>query len=387
MIKALFLTMVVSIFFLTGCWSRVEINDRAFVSTILVDKGKNGNIEVTLTFPLPNRLATGQSGGMLSLGKPYATLTYSGTNVSQAFHKMQVDLPRKISFGQAKLVIIGQEMAREGITKILEFIIREPSLNINLAMFVTPGKAKDIINMVPTFERSQSRILLGFTKNDIALLTTPKDFLETVNGDMAVSILKVGKRKMVSENGKKVVWVGTDGVALFKNYKMVGKLSSYEGRGALWLRNTIKRALVTIQSPTDHKEINLTVLQAKAKIHPSKSEPYTFDVHFSVEDDLSESDSSIDLSKETTIKKLELIAEKDIKERIEAAFTASKKAGADAFQFGEYLSWYKPKIWKKSARNWSSLYQDKVKLNIYVDLKIKRRGTENNPFWTKELSP
>ncbi|MEH7546055.1 MULTISPECIES: Ger(x)C family spore germination protein [Bacillaceae] len=385
--KALIFSMVICTFFLTGCWSRIEINERAFVSAILVDKGKNGNIDVTLTFPLPNRLATGQSGGTLSLGKPYATLTYSGANISQAFHKMQVDLPRKVSFGQAKLLIIGQEMAREGITKILEFIIREPSLNINLAMFVTPGKAKNIINMVPTFERSQSRILLGFTKNDIALLTTPKDFLETVNGDMAVSILKVGKRKMVSENGKKVVWVGTDGVALFKNYKMVAKLTSYEGRGALWLRNTIKRALVTIQSPTDHKEISLTVLQAKAKIHPSKSEPYTFDVHFNVEDDLSESDSTIDLSKETNINKLELIAEKDIRERIEGAFTASKKAGADAFQFGEYLSWYKPKIWEKSERNWSSLYQDKVKLNIYVDLKIKRRGTENNPFWTKELSP
>ena len=386
MIKALFLTMVSCILFLTGCWSRVEINERSFVSSILVDKGKNGNIDVTLTFPLPNRLATGQSGGSLSLGKPYATLTYSGTNISQAFHKMQVDLPRKISFGQAKLVIIGQEMAKEGIKKILEFIIREPSLNINLAMFVAPGKAKEVIYMAPTFEKSQTRILLGFSKNEIALLTTPKDFLETVNGDMAVSILKVGKRKMVSENGKKVVWVGTDGVALFKNYKMVGKLTAYEGRGALWLRNTIKQALVTIQSPTDHKEINLTVLQAKAKIHPSKNEPYAFDVHFNVEDDLAESDSAIDLSKEANIKKLELIAEKDIRKRIEAAFTTSKKAGADAFQFGEYLSWYKPKIWKKAQRNWTSIYQDKVKLNITVDLKIKRRGTENNPFWTKELS-
>ncbi|TWD89724.1 spore germination protein KC [Neobacillus bataviensis] len=385
--KAIIFSVVICMLFLTGCWSRVEINERSFVSTILVDKGKNGNIDVTLTFPLPNRLATGQSGGTLSLGKPYATLTYSGTNISQAFHKMQVDLPRKISFGQAKLLIIGQEMAKEGITKILEFIIREPSLNINLAMFVAPGKAKNIINMVPTFERSQTRILLGFTKNEIALLTTPKDFLETVNGDMAVSILKVGKRKMVSENGKKVVWVGTDGVALFKNYKMVGKLTPYEGRGALWLRNTIKRALVTIYSPTDHKEVNLTVLQASAKIHPSKNEPYTFDVNVNVEDDLSELDSTIDLAKEINIKKLELIAEKDIRERIEAAFTASKKAGADAFQFGEYLSWYKPKIWKKSERNWSSLYQDKVKLNIHVNLKIKRKGTENNPFWTKELSP
>lgn len=386
MIKALFLTMISSMIFLTGCWSRVEINERAFASTLLVDKDDHGNIELTLTFPLPNRMSSGQSAGSVSFGKPYATVTSSGANISQAYHKIQVDLPRKISFGQTKLLIIGEDMAREGITKILEFIIREPSLNINLAMYVAPGKAKEIINMVPAFERSQTRILLGFSKNEITLLTTPKDFLETVNGNMAVSILKVGKRKMVSENGKKAVWVGTDGVALFKNYKMVGKLTAYEGRGALWLRNTIKRALITIKSPTDHKDINLTVLQAKAKVHPSKNEPYTFDLHVNVEDDLSESDSTIDLSKESNIRKLELIAEKDIRERIEAAFNASKKAGADVFQFGEYLSWNKPKIWKKSERNWPSVYKDQVKLNIQVDLQIKRRGTENNPFWTKELS-
>ncbi|PLS01391.1 Ger(x)C family spore germination protein [Neobacillus cucumis] len=384
--KVFIFSIVISMLFLSGCWSRVEINERAFVTTILVDKGKGGNIDVTLTFPLPNRMATGQSGSSETSGKPYSTLTYSGVNISQAFHKMQVDIPRRISFGQTKVVIIGNGMAREGITKILEFIIREPSLNINLAMFVAPGKAKDIINMVPAFERSQSRILSGFSRSQIALLTTPKDFFETVNGDMAVSILKVGKRKMVSENGKKAVWVGTDGIALFKNYKMVGKLSTYEGRGALWLRNTIIRALVTIKSPTDHKDINLSVITAKTKIRPSKKEPYTFDIHINVEDDLSESDSTIDLSRESNIRKLELIAERDIENRIKAALLMTKKAGTDAFQFGEYLSWSKPKIWKKAKGNWSSIYKDQVKINVYVDLKIKRRGTENNPFWTKELS-
>lgn len=156
--------MIFSIFFLTGCWSRVEINERAFVSTILVDKGKHGHIDVTLTFPLTNRLATDQTGGFQSSGKPYAALTYSGKNISESFHKMQVDLPRRITFGQAKILVIGENMAKEGITKILEFIIREPSLNINIAMFIAPGKAKDIIQLVPAFEQSQSRILLGFTK-------------------------------------------------------------------------------------------------------------------------------------------------------------------------------------------------------------------------------
>ncbi|WP_251033694.1 Ger(x)C family spore germination protein [Bacillus sp. ISL-75] len=379
--------MVICTLFLTGCWSQVEINDRAFVSTILVDKAKNGQIELTLTFPLPNRLVSSLTAGRSSPGNPYAALTYKGVNISEAFHKAQVDLPRRISFGQAKVLVIGDKMAKEGIVKILEFIIREPSLNLNISMYVAPKKAQDILPMVPDFENSQTRILLGFAKNEIALRVTPKDFLETNNGNMIVSRLKVEKRKMLSEKGKEAVRVGTDGMALFDQYKMVGKLSSYEGRGALWFREAIKNFLVTIKSPTDKKNISLIVRQTKTKIRPSKQDPFTFDVYVNVEDDVSESNSAVDLKKDKNLKQLQIIAQTDIKNRIEAAFQSTKRTGADAFQLGEYLSWYKPKIWKSVKSDWQTVYRDKVKLNIHIDLNIEHVGTEGNPFWTKELNP
>jgi spore germination protein KC len=379
-------SMVISTFFLTGCWSQVEINNRAFVSTILVDKAKNGQIELTLTFPLPNRLVSSLTGGQGSTGNPYTALTYKGINISEAFHKAQVDLPRRITFGQARVLVIGDKMAKEGIVKILEFIMREPSLNLNMTMYVAPKKAKEIITMVPAFENSQTRILLGFAKNEIALQTTPKDFLETTNGNMIVSRLKVIKRKMLSEKGKEAVWVGTDGMALFHQYKMVGKLTSYEGRGALWLRNTFKNVLVTIKSPTDKKNISLLVRQAKIKIRPSRNDPFTFDVYVNVEDDIAESNSTIELMKGQNLQQLQSIAEADIKDRIEAAFQSTKRIGADAFQLDEYLSWYKPKIWKSVKADWPTVYQEKVKLNIHIDLNIKRIGSEGNPFWTKELN-
>ena len=386
MMKNLKWSMVISTFLLTGCWSQVEINDRAFVSTILVDKAKNGQIELTMTFPLPNRLVSSLAGGQSSSGNPYAALTYKGLNISEAFHKAQVDLPRRISFGQAKVLVIGDKMAKEGIVKILEFIIREPSLNLNMAMFVAPQKAKDILPMVPAFENSQTRILLGFAKNEIALQTTPKNFLESTDGNMIVSRLKMGKRKMLSEKGKEVVWIGTDGMALFHQYKMVGKLTSYEGRGALWLRDTFKNGLVTIKSPSDKKNISLLVRRAKTKIRPSSNDPFTFDVYVNVEGDVSESNSAIDLKKVKNLLQLQSIAQADIENRIEAAFQSTKRTGSDAFQLGEYLSWYKPKIWKSVKADWPTVYQEKVKLNIHIDLSIKRIGSEGNPFWTKELN-
>ncbi|EKN71031.1 germination protein, Ger(x)C family [Neobacillus bataviensis LMG 21833] len=368
---------------LTGCWSSVEVNKQAFIETMYVDKSTNGEMDITLSFPLPQRLIAGSAGA--SGGNPYAQVSSTGKTVTDAYQKMQADQSRELSWGHTRVIVISEAMAMEGIGPILEFIVREPKLNINNAILVAPGKAKDIENLAPVFESFPGEIIRRFTQNKVTLYTTPKDFLETENGDMVTGLLTKKKKKMLSEKGKEKLWVGTGGMALFHNYKMVGTLSPSEGRGALWLRNSIGKAAVTIKSPTDGKLISLLVLQAHTKIRPSKKAPYTFNVYVTAEDDISESQSNIDLSQPKNIYQLEQIAESEIKDRIEEAFNASKKVKADVFQFGEYLSWHKPKIWKKSKKDWPAIYQDKVKLNIYVDLKIKRPGSENNPFSIKEL--
>lgn len=381
-------SMVMCTLLLTGCWSSVEVNDRAFITAMYVDKATNGEMELTLSFPLTNRLVTSSVSGTGTSGNPYAQFSSTGKTITEAAHKIQVNLPRQLSWGHTRIVVVSEEMAKEGIGDILEFVVREPKLNINNAVLVAPGKAKDIENLVAALEQFPSEIVRRFTQEKVTLYTTPKDFLETENGDMIVGLLTKKKKKMLSEKGKKVLFVGTGGMALFHNYKMVGKLSSKKGQGALWLRNSIGTAgtVVTIQSPTDKKEISLLVLQANTKIRPSKKEPFTFDVYVTAEDDISESYSNIDLSNAKNIYQLEQLAEKEIKDRINDAIKASKEMKADVFQFGAYLSWNKPKIWKKVKEDWPTVYHDKVKINIQVDLHIKRPGSENNPIWIKEIN-
>lgn len=377
--------ILLSTLLLTGCWSRVEINDRAFVEAMFVDKGENGLLEVTLSFPLPNRLVPGQVGGSGSTGKPYTLVTSTGRTITEAYRNMQVQLPRRINWGHTKVIVFSEEMARSGVSPVFEFLARQPNLNINNSIFIAPGKAKEIGDMVAAFERFPSTILKEFAAQEVIINTTTKDFLETENGDMVAGFLTKGKKPMVSENGKTELWVGTDGAALFRNYKMVGKLSTKETRGTLWLRNLVESSVVTIKSPTDQKVISLLILQGHTKIRPSKRDPFTFDIFVKAEDDISESYSNIDLTNERNIYTMERIAEKQIETRIRQAFKVSKKVKADVFQFGEYLSWYKPKMWKKVKKDWPSIYQNKVKINIRIDLKIKRPGGEKNPVRIKEI--
>lgn len=385
--KTLKWIIVLNTIMLTGCWSRVEINDRAFVGGIYIDKAANGKMEVTLSFSLPNRLVPGDTGGAgASAGKPYSLMSATGKTFTEAYKKIQADITRKISWGHTRIIVISEEIAKDGIEHILEFVIREPSISINQAVLVAPGKAKDIEKLVPIFERFPSVIISKFIEKDLTLKTTLKDFLETENGDMIVGLLTKKKLKMVSENDKEGQFVGTGKMALFRNYKMVGTLNIKVGRGAFWLRNTIKGAAVTIQSPSDKKLISLVVESANVKTRISKNDPFTFDVYITAEGHISESQSNIELSNEKNMQLLEKAAEKQIRDRIKAALKASKEMKADVFQFGEYLSWHKPKIWKGVKEDWSAIYHEKVKINAHIDLHIKRSGAENNPLWIKEIN-
>ncbi|AZU60072.1 Ger(x)C family spore germination protein [Neobacillus mesonae] len=369
---------------LTGCWSQLELNERAFVSGIYIDKAANGHMEVSLSFSLPNRLVPGDLGGAGTSGKPYSIQSATGKSFTEAYKKIQATLTRSISWGHTRIIVISEEMAKEGIEAVLEFVIREPSLNINQTILIAPGKAKDIENLTPVFERFPSSIPISFTQRKVTVDTTPKDFLEALNGDMIVGLLSKTKMKMLSEGGKEGLFVKPGEMALFHHYKMVGKLDTTVGRAAFWLRNLIKGSEITIKSPTDQKLISLLVMEAHTKIRPSKNEPFTFNVAIKSKANISESHSNLDLSSIEKIKKLERAAEKQIRKRIEAALKTTKEVKSDAFQFAEYLSWYKPKIWKTVKEDWPEVYQDKVKINVNVELQIQRLGAENNPYWKKE---
>ncbi len=381
--KGLIWLLVIHTFFLSGCWSRVEVNDRAFVYGFFVDKTKDGKIELTLAFPLPNRLASTNVGGSTPIGNPYASVSKKGTNLAEVYRKIQVDLPRTISWGHTRVVVVGEEMAKHGIEQILEFGIRDPTFNIRNSILVAPGKAKDVAHLTPVFERFPSEVIHEFTQKNNTINTTVKDFVETENGDMIVGLLTIGKEKMVNEKNNKSWGGGTGGMALFKNFKMVGKLNQRKGRGALWMKNRMENAGVSLASPTDKKPISLMVLKSNTKIRPAKNQPYSFHILINAEDDVLESESNLNLTDPRMIRLLEKKAEGEIKSRIIEAFKASQRKKADVFQLGAYLSWYKPKVWKMAQKSWDSIYAEKVNVTIDVHLHIKRPGSEKNPFWLK----
>ncbi|MED4750490.1 Ger(x)C family spore germination protein [Brevibacillus choshinensis] len=368
--------------FLTGCWSSVELNNRSFVRIILLDKSKEG-IELTLSFPLPNRLIPGQSGGTGGLtGTPYTYISKTGHDIGEAYRLIQSDISRAITFGQTSVVVVGRELAKDGIGEILEFISREPRFHINTNLYVAPGKAKEITSIPIIFERFPVDILLAYERDLVTIDTTAKDCLVAsyYGGDMILPLLKVETKEIPSEKNKEQKWLGTNGAAIFRQGKLKTTLTTYEMRGAMWILGKMKDAEISVASPTDGKPLNFMINQSHSRIRPVISgDQIVFHIDCKADASLISSQSNLPLQDPNQIKKLEQSLVDLVEIRMKKAIERSKNDGADIFQLSSYLDWYDPPAWKKLAPHWREEYRQRVKVLPHVSITIKRIGTMKDP--------
>jgi spore germination protein KC len=370
---------------LTGCWSRVEINNRVFVTGMYVDKAENGGVELTLSFPLPNRLISGQSGGGGSpKGEPYTSVSKKGRSLAEAYGKIQVDLSKVVGWGTMQVIVVGKEYAEQGIVPILEFVAREPNIRLKTYIFVAPRKAKEVSDIKAILERFPQEIIRKYARGRITLDTTIKDCLaaHSFGGDMAIPILTMGKKTLKSEEKPKITWVGNDDIALFRNALMVGGIPPVDRLGVKWLKNRMLNDILTVSSPTDGKLMSFFVSRTETKIKPVwGTDFYTFRVTVNAQFMLISSDSSIDMSSAADVKKVESVLEKDIRKRMKGAFDESKKIGADTYQLGEYLKLYYPGKWRVIKADWQQEYKAKAKLEPIIEAKVRRNGSEKKTIW------
>ncbi|MGZ4160650.1 MAG: Ger(x)C family spore germination protein, partial [Neobacillus sp.] len=60
--RALCLILVISLFFLSGCWDRTELNDLAIELGWGLDQAKNNRVQISAQFIIPSKIGMGQSG-------------------------------------------------------------------------------------------------------------------------------------------------------------------------------------------------------------------------------------------------------------------------------------------------------------------------------------
>lgn len=371
---------------LSGCWNRRELDAISVVEAMGIDKLENGQISLTYQILKPSGVkgssSSGEKGGG---GKSVWVVTATGQTVFDAIRNATTQVDRRSYFGHNKVIVIGEEAAKSGISPLLDLAMRDPELRELVYVFIAKGNASDIIQAEHPQEKIPAKGIESLAKATIASSKVPqivfldvlKDLVSKTN-DPFIPGIELTVRKE-GETVEKVVELHE--TAIFKDDKLVGWFNPNETRGLLWILGEVKSGIIIVSSPGDEsKNVALEIIRASGKVTPEMDKgKLTVTVEVKEEGNLAEQMSQVDLSKPDTFKQLEEKQAAVIEEEIRAALSKAQKWGVDIFKFGEKYHRKFPAEWSDLEENWDKEFP-KIKVDIVVDAKLRTTGITSEPI-------
>jgi spore germination protein KC len=373
---------------LIGCWSSKELNEMAIATVLGIDKTKDGYL---LSIQVIN---PGEVAGKNSSGRTESVrFMKSGETIFEAFRKLSTDVPRKIYLSHLRVVVFGEEMARSGIGKALDFLSRDHEMRSDFYMTIAKGTtAHEVLDIETHQEKLPANKLFNALENSQKLwaptITITLDQL--INNiyrkgiePVLTGIYVYGKPETGSSftnvqriSPKTGIRIGSIGV--FKKDRLIGWLNIDESKGYNYLTNHVFSTGVNI--PCKDGKLTIETIRSKTKIS-GKMEMGKPKINVSVntEGNIADVECEVDLEKPENIKILEQEYGSSIKQVIEGSIKKlQKEFQSDIFGFGEVIHRSDPKEWKRLETNWNQEFQN-LEVSYNINAKIRRLGTIKKP--------
>lgn len=347
---------------LTGCWSKQELNDRTFVSTLIVDLTEEGETEISTMFMLPNRISVGLNAAPGN-EKPYVLVSGKGRDTSEAFQQIQKDLPRSVAWGQMRAVIVGDRYARAGMAPLLDFLIRATDFRLRIYMFYFDGEARSLAKLTPLFERFPTEVWRESAHSRHVPPVSIRDLLYAQwnnLGDAYIPELTLRELRLLTED-KPVEWSGVGGAALVRNNAVIGKFTENEMVGITLMKNGTPEMIVTAQLP-DGGMFSARLTGVGQRTRAARRGGKVFiQVSIRAQADLVALQSKINMSDPASLKTIERALNARIREMAQAAADRAQEERADVFQWSEFVKYKYPSLWA----GWT----DELRENLFLRMK------------------
>ncbi|WP_338787701.1 Ger(x)C family spore germination protein [Metabacillus sp. FJAT-53654] len=372
--------LAMSVFLLSGCWNRIEINDIAIVTAVGLDL-EDDKIRLSLQVAVPSKL--GPTSGTTGSGENSTfMISDTGDTLSEAYRHLQGKLSRRIFFSHSRVLIIGEELAKKGVSHILDFYSRFHEPRMNSYIMFTKGKAFEIIKNRPTLESVTAEETRELTKLSVGLSVNIKEFLDMLLTEglepVAPQFASEPMEKGGSGSAETDKTQAIIGAAVFKDDKLVGWMNDSQTRGILWLRDEMELGVITVKVPEEKGggHISTNIIRTETEIVPKiKNGEIKIDVKTTSEMNVMENASELNLDDSKNIDKLQIEIEKEVKDRIQSVLDKSKDdLGTDIFGFGEAVYKKYPKQWnEKYKKDWNERFTE-LEVSIHPTVYVRRIG-------------
>nr|WP_250637743.1 Ger(x)C family spore germination protein [Paenibacillus polymyxa] len=254
-VSRLLLTLLVPML-LSGCWERQELNEMAFVLGMGLDKAESG-YKVTLQVVIPSAIASQAAGGTGGAGVPVIVSTFTVPTIYEAQRKYSLESARAGYYGHIRILVIGEELARAGISEALDMMkrSREPR-NDYYAMVAKDTTAEDVLKVLTPLERLPASKLYNsldksYKTSGKTVAVSLNQFIEdllyegknpVLTGVKMSGSVSEGEKKSNVEDSSPTAKLQYSNIAVFRKDKMIGWLSDNETIGYNYITNNVVKS-------------------------------------------------------------------------------------------------------------------------------------------------
>ncbi|MPM56348.1 Spore germination protein B3 [bioreactor metagenome] len=369
-----------------------DINSLAVVTAIGIDKAADGKIEFTVQIIGPTQksesqaqMSSGSSGGG---GNKAISATSEGSTTFEAVRNIIPKLSKKIYFSHLQVLVIGEDLAKEGLDQFWDFFERDHEVSRQFRVIVAKGgTAKSIIEATPMIEQL-SGVEITDTIDNAAYGKNIKIRGYEVSELLSEPLAGLVTGAIDSGGAKILTDMQVEGGAVFKNARLVGYLDDEEARGYLFASNKMKSTILTIANPCERGNlVSIEVIDSSGKLKTDiKNGKLRFTVEIKASGNIVDEQGSADLSSVENVKKLEQESEVLISSNIKALLEKSQKTfGSDILNFSDLFYKHHYKDYQKIVGSWDKLYED-ADIDVKVQFTIKRSGMITKPAYEQSIS-
>jgi spore germination protein KC len=378
----------------SACWSSHEIDTLGISIAAGIDLTENGYAVYHQV--LNPRAITGK---IETVGAPVFLFTQHGDNLFSAIRKIALETPRRIYSAHLRMIIFGEDMARNGIKDAIDFYMRDYEFRTDFYFAVARNKtAKEVLeiltplefipglNLYESLKLAQDRS--GLTKEvniielaQIILADGHEPVLPGIDISSGTSDSDYMSAMATVSGGKRLFY---NGLGVFCDDKLIGWLSDEETLGLNYILGNAKNcAEFVYYNETDQITFEFSRLHSKISAVLKDEKPAIY-VKISIDANIAAMEGDLDISK----KENQITAAQLLESKIKGICqTAVKKAQhdfhCDIFGFGEVIHRKYPDLWNKLKPNWR---QEFSSLPVYFEIKVelKQPGQIIRPMFRKE---
>ena len=367
---------------ITGCGGYEELNNLSIVTAVAFDKTDE---EYELSFLIANSPKAQTSA---KEGEAKTTVyTGKGKTIALASKDIEQIVPKQIYLGHINVVIISEDIAKDGFLKLADWLLRNPQTRKKFYLLQAKDeKAKNILKIVSPLESFPSQSIATLIESNsetksIATSVTYSNFISqilekgydpilpsiTVKGSV-----KEGSNEKNLETTEPESYLVLGPLAIYKKDKLEGFATEKES----WAINVLNGEAKEVSYNVKYKGENISIMASSLKSKIKLKDQNNIEITISGQGDIYNINNKINIQDYQEINKIEKAWSKSLKKDLSKVIkNIQKKYQADIFGFGNLIYKNKPKVWEKLEKSWNSKYFPNLNVQIKTNLKIEATGS------------